>query len=218
MIELRDVSLLKPGFRERTPILLNANITFESGSRVGILAKPGSGKSSIARLLSGVDEPDEGYITRHGRVSWPIGFAGFLHPNLTVGENINFLARLAGVDAAEMAAFCLDFCRTKDLLVTQMQNVPPTQRALLSYACAMAIDYPTTWIADEVITVGETADRDRCDEILASRLESGGLIFLSRNMRQLKQYCDTYYVLLNCQLVPCNDLVTAQRALDLSNE
>lgn len=217
MITLQNVSLLTPGFRERAPILLNANITFQTGVRIGILAKPGSGKSSIARLLSGVEDPDEGTITRQGRVSWPIGFAGFLHPNLTVGENISFLARLTGVDAAEMAAFCIDFCRNDDLLALQMQNVSPTQRALLSYACAMAIDYPTTWIADEVITVGETADRDRCDEILESRLETGGLIFLSRNIRQLKQYCDTFYVLLNCQLVPCDDLATAQRALDISN-
>lgn len=214
MITLQDVSLLTPGFLQRDPILLHADVTFATGERVGILAKPGTGKSSIARMLSGVEEPDGGTITRRGRVSWPIGFAGFLHPFLTVGENIDYFARLVGIDPEETASFCVDFCGTAGLLDLPMQNVSPTQRALLSYACAMAVDYPTTWIADEVITVGEPHDRDRCEKILASRLETGGLIFLSRNIRQLKQYCERFYVLLNCQLVPCDDLVAAQRALD----
>lgn len=216
MISLENVSLLKPGFRYRDPILLNANVTFGMGERVGILAAPGSGKSSLARLFAGIDAPDNGTIHRGCRVSWPIGFAGFLHPNLSVGENLVTLARLTGLSADAVTGFCQEFCGDPDLPRRRMQDLSPTKRALLGYACSVSVPGPAMWIADEVITIGEPSDRARCDEILAERLKQGGLVFLSRNARQLQAYCDRFLVLINQRLVECADLGVAQEALKMS--
>ncbi len=216
MIALNMVSLSTPGFFYREPILQDANVVFEFGARVGILATPGSGKSSIARMLAGIDQPDRGTVRHAGRVSWPIGFAGFLHPNLTVRENLNNFARLVGMHPKAVIGFCRDHFAIDYPETKMMQDLSPTQRALLSYACALSVDGPATWIADEVITVGEPHERAACDAVLAERLKSGGLVFLSRNARQLSKYCDQFFVLLNQRLVPCDDLAVAQQALDLS--
>lgn len=216
MIKLENVSLLKPGFRNREPIVQDANVVFGAGERVGILAAPGSGKSSLARLIAGIDQPDRGTVCHTGRVSWPIGFAGFLHPNLTVLENINNFARLVGTSPAAVTGFCRDVFGIDYGPHKVMQDLSPTQRSLMAYACSLSIEGPATWIADETITVGEPADRIACDQILAERLKTGGLIFLSRNARQLTTYCDRFLVLINKRLVPCDDLVVAQEALDLS--
>ncbi|RLJ59544.1 capsular polysaccharide transport system ATP-binding protein [Litoreibacter meonggei] len=216
MITLENVSLLKPGFRKRETILQDANTVFESGERVGILAAPGTGKSSLARLFAGIDKPDRGAVRQIGRVSWPIGFAGFLHPNLTVPENINNFARLVGIAPDAVIAFCRDVFGLEYGPKKMMHDLSPTQRALLAYACALSVEGPATWIADETITIGEPGDRKVCDEVLAERLKIGGLVFLSRNARQLTKYCDRFLVLINQQLVPCNDLAVAQEALNLS--
>ena len=216
MIRLDNVSLLKPGFHSREPIVQDVNTVFGSGERVGILAAPGSGKSSLARLLAGIDQPDRGKVTHAGRVSWPIGFAGFLHPNLTVLENINNFARLVGTSPAAVTAFCREVFGIDHGPRKVMQDLSPTQRSLLAYACSLSIEGPATWIADETITVGEPADRIACDKILAQRLETGGLVFLSRNARHLTAYCDRFLVLINKRLVPCDNLVIAQEALELS--
>jgi capsular polysaccharide transport system ATP-binding protein len=216
MIELKNVNLLKPGFRNREPIVQDANAVFGPGERVGILAAPGSGKSSLARLLAGIDQPDHGTVSHIGRVSWPIGFAGFLHPNLTIAENINNFARLVGTSPDGVNQFCRDVFGIDYGPRKAMQNLSPTQRSLLAYACSLSIEGPATWIADETITVGEPADRIACDKILAERLVTGGLVFLSRNARQLTAYCDRFLVLINKRLVPCDDLVVAQEALELS--
>ncbi len=216
MIELQNVDLLTPGFVKRAPILLDANVVFGTGERIGILAAPGSGKSSLARLLSGIDHPDRGTVKHSGRVSWPINFAGYLHPELSVLENISIFARLVGVSPTSVTDFCRETFGIGHLFARQMKDLPPTQRALLSYACAMSIEGPATWIADETITVGEPRDRAVCDSVLADRLKEGGLIFLSRNARQLTAYCDRFLVLLNRRLVSCDDLKVAQQALDLS--
>ncbi|SLN38018.1 Polysialic acid transport ATP-binding protein KpsT [Roseovarius litorisediminis] len=216
MIALENVTLLKPGVMTRDPILLEATEVFRMGERVGILATPGSGKSSIARLLAGIEHPDRGTIRREARVSWPIGFAGFLHPELGVAENLSLFARLVGVAPRTVIDFCDDFCSIPNLSRKTMKDLPPTQRAMLGYACALSVPGPAMWIADEVITIGEPRDRERCDEILAERLEQGGLVFLSRNARQLKAYCDRFLVLINQRLVQCDDLEVAQEALELS--
>lgn len=216
MIALENVSLLKPGFLHREPIVKDVNAIFGTGERVGILAAPGTGKSSLARLLAGIDKPDRGTVRHAGRVSWPIGFAGFLHPNLTVPENINNFARLVGVAPDAVTAFCRDVFGLEYGPKKMMQDLSPTQRALLGYACALSVEGPATWIADETITIGEPDDRRACDEVLAERLKTGGLVFLSRNARQLKAYCDRFLVLINQRLVPCDNLAVAQEALELS--
>ena len=110
MIQLDNISLFTPGLRGRKPILLEASETFGSRERVGILALPGSGKSTLARVLAGIETPDAGHVRREGRVSWPIGFAGFLHPNLSVCDNLDIFARMSGLDPDAVFAFCEDFC------------------------------------------------------------------------------------------------------------
>lgn len=216
MISLENVTLLKPGFFKREAILVDANAEIGTRERVGILAAPGSGKSSLARLFAGIDSPDGGVIRRDCRVSWPIGFAGFLHPNLSVRENLTTFARLTGLSPDNVIGFCEEFCSDEDLSARKMRDLSPTQRAMLGYACSLSVPGPAMWVADEVITIGEPRDRTRCDEILSDRLKEGGLVFLSRNARQLRAYCDRFLVLINQRLVECDDLGVAQEALELS--
>ncbi|MBY6164154.1 ATP-binding cassette domain-containing protein [Mameliella alba] len=215
MIALDSVSILTPGLFKRDPILVNATTTFERGERVGVLAAPGSGKSTLARLLAGIELPDTGTIQCEGRVSWPIGFAGFLHPALSVQDNLTTFARLVGLDPGYVTDFCAEFVGIGGLPRKMAPELTPTQRAILAYACAVSIPGPAMWIADEVITVGEPVHRKKCDDVLADRLKAGGLIFISRNVRQLRLYCDRFYVLINKRLLPCDDLDVGQEALDL---
>jgi len=216
MITLDQVSILTPGVFRRHPILVDTSATFGRGERVGILAYPGTGKTSIARLLAGIDQPDRGVVRAEGRVSWPIGFAGFLHPKLRVRDNLGIFARLMGMTPETVTDFCVEFCSIDGLPDRLMQDITPTQRALLAYACALSVPGPATWIADEVISVGQARERARCDEVLSDRLKTGSLIFLSRNVGQLKRYCDRFFVLINRRLVACADIETAQEALELT--
>lgn len=214
MITLDNISIFTPGPKRRKPILLEASAEIKTGERVGILALPGSGKTTVARVLSGIVEPDKGKVISEGRVSWPIGFAGFLHPFITVESNLRDFARFTGMPPREVMTFCVDFFEDSRLIAKKMSELTPTQRALLAWACCMSVRGPATWIADEVITVGEPRDRERCEEILAERLEHGTLIFISRNVRLINKYCDRYFVLINKRLVPCSDPEVAKRALE----
>jgi capsular polysaccharide transport system ATP-binding protein len=214
MITLCDVKVMPRGSESQMPLLYGANAVFGPRARIGILAAAGSGKSALARVLSGIEKPTQGFISHEGRVSWPIGFAGFLHPHVTVAENIGSFIRLTNHPGRDVLGFCEQFCGTPGLRNSLVRDLTPTQRALLAYACSMSVQGPAMWIADEIITLGDTDTRQLCDAILAERLSNGGLVYLSRSQRQLERYCDKFYVLIQGRLLPCDDPSTGQAALD----
>ena len=69
------------------PLLDHANLVIESGERIGLIGRNGSGKSSLLKLVHGVFPPDEGVIWRDTGLG--IGFVAqepALDPTQTVFE------------------------------------------------------------------------------------------------------------------------------------
>ena len=64
------ISLLGVDFSVGGPLLLDSvNLTIERNERVCIVGRNGAGKSTLLRLLSGEIVPDDGVITREGRIA-----------------------------------------------------------------------------------------------------------------------------------------------------
>ncbi len=217
MIVLDNVSRIQRTDTGSLLLLLNATEHFGRNERVGILAAPGSGKSSIARLLAGIEKPDSGDIYREGKTSWPLGFAGGFHPELTGAQNITFLSELVGQDPLEAIAFCTEFANLGDSLSKKIKTYSSIERAMVSYSFSLALPCDM-YIADEVIGVGDPDMRMRCSALLDQRLENAGLIFLSKNPAQLEKNCSRFLLLIEGQLVPCDDLKLGVEALMQSNE
>ena len=85
------------------------DFTFPAGQAMALLGRNGAGKSSLLRMVAGTMRPDQGRIYRNGSVSWPVGFQGSFHPDLTGVENARFAARIYGVDSDEITDFVADF-------------------------------------------------------------------------------------------------------------
>jgi len=217
MIVLDNVSRIQRTDSGAIPLLTNASEFFGCHERVGILAAPGTGKSSVARLLSGIEKPDLGHIYSEGKTSWPIGFAGGFHPELTGAQNIRFLAELVGHDPVEAVAFCTEFADLGESLGKKNKTFSSMERAMLSYSFSLAVPCDM-YIADEVIGIGDTDMRLRCNAMLDQRLENAGLIFLSKNPAQLQKHCSRFLLLIESKLVPCYDLKDGVEALMASHK
>jgi ATPase subunit of ABC transporter with duplicated ATPase domains len=78
-------------------VLDRVSLVVSPGDRVGIVGPNGIGKSTLLRVLAGLEEPDRGEIVRSGAV-------GYLpqEPEARPGETVrDYLARRTGVGAAE---------------------------------------------------------------------------------------------------------------------
>jgi ATPase subunit of ABC transporter with duplicated ATPase domains len=78
-------------------VLDRVSLVVSPGDRVGIVGPNGIGKSTLLRLLAGLERPDSGQIVRSG-------IAGYLpqEPEARAGETVrDYLARRTGVGAAE---------------------------------------------------------------------------------------------------------------------
>jgi capsular polysaccharide transport system ATP-binding protein len=55
----------------------------ELGYSLGILAPNGTGKTTLIKMMAGLEKPDEGQIYRNCRISFPLGFMGGVIGKLT---------------------------------------------------------------------------------------------------------------------------------------
>jgi len=83
-------------------VLERVSLTVGPRSRIGVVAPNGTGKSTLLRILAGVERPDSGLLTR----TPPAATVGYLpqEPDRADGETVRaYLGRRTGVAAAERA-------------------------------------------------------------------------------------------------------------------
>jgi capsular polysaccharide transport system ATP-binding protein len=98
MIELRNVTKVYPTQHGAHVVLRDITADIPAKTNYGVMGRNGAGKSTLLRVLSGTEYPDAGTVTRKGRISWPIGFAGGFSTALNAEENAKFVARVYGAD------------------------------------------------------------------------------------------------------------------------
>jgi len=170
------------------------NFTFPTQESVGLLGRNGAGKSTLLRMIAGLVEPDEGKITTGGRVSWPVGFQGSFHPDLSGSENTRFVARLYGVDTDEMSGFVSEFAELGDHFRLPVRSYSAGMRARLAFAVSMAVPFEI-YLIDEVTSVGDTRFRMKSEAALVARMNNCGAIVVSHSIEMLRRICTSGVVL-----------------------
>ena len=94
---------------ERKIVIDNLSLTLPTGRSLALLGRNGAGKSTLLQMISGTMNPDSGRILSDGTISWPVGFGGSFHPDLSGAQNTKFIARIYGVDTGSLMEFVADF-------------------------------------------------------------------------------------------------------------
>lgn len=196
MIRLSNVS--KTYFTQgvETTVAQNVDLVFPTGRAVGLLGRNGAGKSSLLRMIAGTMRPTGGQIDIGGTVSWPVGFAGSFHGDLTGLQNTRFVARIYGVDSNQLVDFVEDFAELGHHFRLPFRSYSQGMRARLGFAMSMGIAFDF-YLIDEVTSVGDAAFREKCEIMLTDRLASAGAIIVSHNLGFLKRVCDAGVVIEN---------------------
>jgi capsular polysaccharide transport system ATP-binding protein len=205
MIVLDDLWKRFPG---GPPVARGISATFPRGRATALLGGNGAGKSSLLALIAGSLRPDAGRVIRQGRVSWPVGFAGAFHPDLTGAQNTRFVARVYGVDSRVLSAFVRDVSGLGDAMRQPVRRYSAGMRARLGFAISMGVPFDM-YLVDEVTAVGDAAFRRETAALLKARLGQAGAIVVSHAPAQLRELCTAGAVLEKGRLHLFDDLEAA---------
>ncbi|WP_114287822.1 ABC transporter ATP-binding protein [Candidatus Halocynthiibacter alkanivorans] len=164
------------------------------GRSMALLGRNGAGKSSLLRLIAGTLRPDQGRIHVAGQVSWPVGFMGSFHPDLTGAQNVRFVARIYGVETAALVDFARDFSELEAQFEQPVRQYSSGMKSRLAFAMSMGIRFDT-YLVDEITSVGDLAFRRKSETLLRQRLEHSGAVVVSHSMGLLRRICDCGAVL-----------------------
>ena len=204
MIALRHVTKEYRTNGHRRVVLNDVSLVFESGYSYGIVGLNGAGKSTLVRLLAGTERPTRGRITRTARVSWPLGFAGGFHPNMTGKENVMFVARIYGEDPRRILAFVDDFSEIGEYIDNPVKTYSSGMQARLAFGLSMAIPFDT-YLIDEVTAVGDETFQARCRDAFAARRARSDVIIVSHSAGTLLDYSDRMILLAGGKCMLYND-------------
>lgn len=196
MIELRNLTKTYRLNGVAKSVARDISFTFPSGECVGLMGPNGAGKSTMLKLIAGTIQPDSGRIIRHGSVSWPVGFAGSFHGDMTGSQNVKFVARLYGVDTDEMIEFTKDFSQLGQHFFLPVRTYSSGMKSRLAFAMSMAIKFDT-YLIDEITAVGDGAFKAKSEAILRDRLKTSGAVFVSHSLDQMVNLCSSGIVLQN---------------------
>lgn len=188
MIELRNVTKSYVLNGNRNVVADRLNVVFPDRKAVAVLGRNGAGKSSLLRMLSGAMEPDSGEIVTTGTVSWPVGFAGSFHPELSGLQNTRFIARVYGVDTDELVAFVRHFAELGPHFNLPVRSYSSGMKSRLAFGVSMGIPFDT-YLVDEVTAVGDAAFKRKSEALFMERMKDAAAIMVTHTLPQVRRLC-----------------------------
>ncbi|MCB1388708.1 MAG: ABC transporter ATP-binding protein [Rhodobacteraceae bacterium] len=202
---------LTKGFRmhrEYFPVIQDLNLTLPTGLSLALLGGNGAGKSTLLQLIAGTLAPDSGDVWSDGTISWPVGFGGSFHKDLTGAQNTRFLARVYGADTDELMDFVQDFAEIGRHFHMPIRTYSSGMKSRLTFGISMGIPFDT-YLVDEVTAVGDARFKRKSEAVFRDRMLRSSAILVNHNLQELRQYCDAAVVLHNGRLTLFSDLEEA---------
>lgn len=182
--------------------------TFPTGVCTALLGRNGAGKSTLLKLIAGTIRPTSGRVLSTGSVSYPVGFQGSFHPDLTGVQNTRFVARLYGVDSDELVDFVEDFAELGEHFRMPFRTYSAGMKSRLSFGVSMGIPFDT-YLVDEVTSVGDGAFRHKSVQVFDKRRETAGAIVVTHSPPMVRRLCTMAAVLEQGRLSFYDDLDAA---------
>jgi len=183
-------------------VLNEASLAVGTFDKLGLLVAPGGGKSTIVRLLAGVDQPNGGAVLRD-KGGIPLGYGGAFQAEMTGEENVQNLALLLGLDPLDYSAFCADFSELGDAYFRPLTEWTGGMRGRLAFAASLGAP-ASTFLADGKLAGGDRPFAEKCLAALRQRLATTGLIFVTSVPRLTAELCERHAVIVGGKIFQCS--------------
>ena len=171
----------------RKTVLDRISFSMQSGEFVALVGSSGSGKSTILRLIAGLNQPSSGRISVDGEpVRGPGPDRGMvfqkysLYPWLNAADNVAFGMRLQGIKAAEIrerTAYFLEVMGLQDAATKLPRELSGGMRQRVAIARALATN-PSVLLLDEPFGALDLQIRESMQDFLLQLWQCTGLTVL----------------------------------------
>lgn len=199
---------------KKTKVFEATDVAFRPDRISGVLAPPGSGKTTAANLTTGKLRPDFGRVVRTSLVSFPVGGGGVFNGALTGRENLAFLCRVFGFDPRPIIRFVVEFAELGQAIDKPFKLYNRDERTKMIFASTYAIPFET-YVVDESIIGGRGQFRDECEALVKHRMETAGFVIYSSSPGLIRKYCNEFFVLDRLGL---HEVETVEQAVAMLGE
>ncbi|BAQ10321.1 ABC transporter-like protein [Bacillus sp. OxB-1] len=217
LIEAHDVSkvyvsggfLYKRGFQA----VDGASLTVGAGEIVGLIGESGGGKSTLSRLLLGLESCSEGHIHWQGTTNWPDGVqwvhqdpAASFNPGWTAGRIVGEGLEYRKVDARTRQQVTETLLEKVGLPPETAQKYPHElsggMRQRIALARALAVQ-PELLVLDEPFASLDMSTQAKMIDLVRSFREQDALsiLFITHDIRTALALCSRIYVIQNGRIV-----------------
>jgi iron(III) transport system ATP-binding protein len=203
-LEIDAVFFAYPG-KSSPWIFAGYNFGMEAGERVGIAGPSGQGKSTLLRLIAGLERPQKGNIVIDGRIvaarnthvspeERRVGmvFQDYgLFPHMTVAQNVAYgLLRFERNARRQRVELMLELIRMRDLARRYPYEISGGQQQRVAIARALAPD-PKLLLLDEPLSNLDAALKTEIREEMCELMDRAHAtcLFVSHDLDDLRAVC-----------------------------
>ena len=184
-------------FRSNNHKVINQlTLNIYQGDRIGIIGRNGVGKSTLLRIMAGVNSPDEGSVKHYSEHISLLSLQAGFDPQLTGWDNALFGCVLNGM-SVKKAKTKLDeiheFSELGDQMNEPLKTYSSGMKARLGFG-VVAVNDVDLLLIDEVLSVGDINFREKCKKTVEEKIENGcSIVVVSHSMGKLKTWTDQVY-------------------------
>ena len=218
MLEFENVSKSFWTGSHRKVILDQVSFRVELGRSLGILAPHGTGKTTLIKMMAGLEKPDEGTIRRSCRISFPLGFMGGVQSSFSAAENSRYIAKLYGLDPDYVESFCRWLCNLGEYFEQPLGTYSSGMSARFSFSLMLALDFDM-YLIDEGMPGYTDVDFNRkAGDILRERLDTTTIVIVSHQPATLEKFAKSAAVLMGGKLYMFDTLEEAKQLYDYETQ
>ncbi len=218
MLEFENVSKSFWTGTQRKVILDRVSFRVELGRSLGILAPNGTGKTTLIKMMAGLEKPDEGEIRRGCRISFPLGFMGGVISKISAMENARYIARLYGLDPDYVEAYCRWLCNLGEYFDQPLGTYSSGMKARFTFALMLALDFDMYLIDEGMPSSTDVEFNRKAGDILRERLRTTTVVIVSHQPETLEKFASSAAVLMDGKLHMFDTLEEAKQLYDYETQ